>query len=372
MEQGECVELMRRALELARRGLESVSPNPMVGAVLARAGRIIGEGYHHRAGGPHAEVEALRVAAVDSRGADLYVTLEPCSHQGKTPPCTDAILRAGIARVCFAARDPNPLTRGVGPRILRRAGVEVSEGVLRAECEALNAPFFHWITTGSPWIVLKWAMTLDGRTATASGESRWITGREARRHAHGLRRRVDAVLVGTGTLLADDPLLTPRPARGRRPLRVVLDRRGRLPLGLRLLQPGGGGPGERLYVTSPRCPERRRRRVAARGLRVLVVPEWHGSIDLEALFRELGAVQVSQVLVEGGAALAGSCLERGLVQEIAVHVAPRVLGEAGARPAVEAPGPRRLADALRLESVEVTRLGRDVLVQARVPPGTGR
>lgn len=262
---------MRRALSLARRGLEAVSPNPMVGAVVVRRGKVVGEGYHRRHGGPHAEVEALRSAG-DARGADVYVTLEPCGHHGKTPPCAEALVAAGVRRVVFGARDPNPLTAGRGPRILRTSGIEVAAGCLEAECRDLNAPYFHWRRTGLPWVILKWAMTLDGKVATADGASRWITGEAARARAHALRRRVDAVVVGTETALRDDPRLDPRPARGRTPARVVLDRRGRLPLGLRLLAAEPAANGTRIYVTSESVARRRGRALAAHGVRVLVLP----------------------------------------------------------------------------------------------------
>ncbi len=368
---------MRLALELARRGVEHVSPNPMVGAVIVRGGLVIGEGYHRRFGGPHAEVEAIRSClrgGRSPRGADLYVTLEPCGHQGKTPPCSLAIVEAGIARVFFAVRDPNPVTCGVGPRLLRRNGLRVEEGTLGRESAELNAPFFHWIETGMPWIILKWAMTLDGRIAAPGGESRWITGEAARAHAHGLRRRVDAILVGTETALHDDPLLTPRPARGRRPARVVLDRRGRLPLRLRLFsrKESPEEAGRTIYVTSPRISDRRRGAVESRGLQVLVVPERRGRLDLEALFRALGALGISQVLIEGGAQLHGSCLAAGLVHEAAAYVAPRLLGSAGALPPIDGSGLSRLVQTPFLSKPIVKQLGPDVLIQGRLARSPSR
>lgn len=362
---------MLRALALARRGLEHVSPNPMVGAVLVKDGQVIGEGWHRRFGEAHAEVEAIRSAG-EARGADLYVTLEPCGHHGKTPPCAEAIIAAGIRRVHYAVPDPNPRTRGVGPRLLRQAGVEVSSGLQAVACSDLNAPFFHWIGAGRPWVILKWAMSLDGRTATARGESRWITGEEARRHAHGLRRRVDAVLVGTETALRDDPLLTPRPPRGRRPARVVLDRRGRLPLRLRILSeedPSAGG-GERIYATVRDLPARRRRILESRGIRILEAPAGREGLDLDTLAGELGALGVSQLLVEGGATLAGSFLRAGLVDEVAAYVAPRLIGGRGAPAPLGAgrAGVADLVDSPWLVSPIVKRLGRDLLIQGRIGP----
>ncbi len=355
-------EFMRRALALARRGLESVSPNPMVGAVLVRGGRVISEGYHHRFGGPHAEVEAL-ARARSARGADLYVTLEPCGHYGKTPPCALAILSAGVRRVFYGASDPNPETAGRGPRALRAAGVEVAGGILAEECRSLNAPYFHWRETGLPWVILKWAMTLDGKIATARGESRWITGVEARARAHALRRRVDAVTVGTQTLLKDDPILLPRPARGRKPLRVILDRRGRLPLALKLLgSPLRAGGGPRLYVTGRDADDRRLRTLESRGLEILKARVW----SVRWLLRELGRRGISQLLVEGGAALLGSFLAARAAQEAAVFVAPRLLGGERAASAVGGPGLEALAKTPWLEEPSLRRLGRDFLIQGRL------
>jgi len=367
-------ELMRRALRLAKRGLERVSPNPMVGALLVRDGRIIAEGWHRRFGGPHAEVEALRRAR-DPRGADLYVTLEPCGHHGKTPPCAEAIVRAGIRRVFYGVRDPNPATAGKGPRLLRSHGIPAIEGCLRDECARLNAPFFRWVTTGRPWVILKWAMTLDGKTATAAGESRWITGDEARAHAHRLRRRVDAIVVGTATALEDDPSLLPRPSGGRHPLRVILDARGRLPLGLRLLSKSDR-PGEdrRIYVTSRQTPAGRLRLLESRGLSTVRVRLRGGLLDLDAILGELGARGVSQLLVEGGGHLSGSFLAQGLVDEVAAFVAPRLLGGRDSRGALEGPGMRLLSETPWLEAPTVLRVGKDFLIAGRLAgsPQEGR
>jgi diaminohydroxyphosphoribosylaminopyrimidine deaminase/5-amino-6-(5-phosphoribosylamino)uracil reductase len=358
---------MRLAIRLARLGLEGVSPNPLVGAVVVRRGRVIATGFHRRFGGPHAEVEALRRAGV-ARGADLYVNLEPCGHHGKTPPCAAAIAAARVGRVFYAVRDAHPATRGKGPRYLAARGIEVREGLLREEARRLNAPFFHWVATGMPWVILKWAMTLDGKTASAAGESRWITGGSARAFTHSLRRRVDAILAGTETILRDDPHLGPRPPRGRRPLRVILDRRGRLPLGLRLLarDPAQDRAGPRLYVTSRAAGARRRRLLAARGLEVLVLPATRAGIDLRALLRALGRRGVSQLLVEGGASLAGSFLDQALVQEVAALIAPRLLGGARATGALGGRGLAALARTPWLEAPAVRKLGEDLLVHGRI------
>ncbi len=354
---------MARALEVSARGVEGVSPNPLVGAVVVRGGRIVGEGYHQKFGGPHAEVEALRSAGPAARGADLYVTLEPCAHHGKTPPCTDAIRDAGVKRVLYAAADPNPATAGRGPAILRRAGIQAAGGLLAKEARELIRPYLYWRKTGRPWVIAKWAMSLDGKIATSRGESRWITGPLARGYAHGLRRRVDAVLVGTNTLRADDPMLLPRPDRGRRPVRVILDRTGRLPLKLRVFAPEGG---TRLYVVSPRVAARRLARVAARGLEILVIPERRGRLDLARLLDALGKRGISQLLVEGGGKLLGAFLDRGLVQEVAAFVAPVLIGGEEAPGPAQGNGIARLAEALRLPEPRIRRLGPDILIEGRL------
>ena len=367
-------EFMAEALDLALGGLESVSPNPLVGAVVVRGGRVIGRGFHRGFGCPHAEREALG-AAGNARGADLYVTLEPCAHHGKTPPCCEAVLEAGIKRVFFSAADPNPETRGKGPRLLRKAGVEVRGGLLRKEALSQNAPYFFWRDNGRPWVVLKWAMSLDGKIATAGGESQWITGAKARARGHSLRRRVDAVMVGTETILADDPLLTPRPAGGRIPLRVILDRRGRLPMKLKLLShPRVAGRGRRLYVSvSGANSARRLGELERRGVETLLLPSTAAGLDLGLLLAELSKLEISQVLVEGGARLAGAFLRDALVQEIAAFVAPKIIGGEGALSPVGGEGFRKLAESLSLSDLRHEVLGADLFLSAKIrPAGSGR
>ena len=367
-------EFMAEALDLALGGLESVSPNPLVGAVVVRGGRVIGRGFHRGFGRPHAEREALETAG-NARGADLYVTLEPCAHHGKTPPCCEAVLEAGIKRVFFSASDPNPETRGKGPRLLRKAGVEVRGGLLRKEALSQNAPYFFWRDNGRPWVVLKWAMSLDGKIATAGGESQWITGAKARARGHSLRRRVDAVMVGTETILADDPLLTPRPAGGRTPLRVILDRRGRLPMKLKLLShPRVAGRGRRLYVSvSGANSARRLGELERRGVETLLLPSTAASLDLGLLLAELSKLEISQVLVEGGARLAGAFLRDALVQEIAAFVAPKIIGGEGALSPVGGEGFRKLAESLSLSDLRHEALGADLFLSAKIrPAGSAR
>lgn len=354
---------MRRALSLAARARGRTSPNPMVGAVVARGGRIVGEGYHRRAGAPHAEVHALKAAGPLARGAVLYVTLEPCGRFPKrTPPCTDAIVASGVTRVVIAMRDPNPSVRGRGVRQLRRAGLDVTVGVLAAEARRLNDAYLAWVTTGRPFVTLKFAATLDGKIATASGESRWITGLQARRYTHRLRAEADAVLVGVGTVLKDDPRLTARLASGRRdPHRIVVDERLALPLDARVLQPR---PGSTTYVaTIAGAPSARRRRIEALGATVLIAASRSGLVDLEDVMRQLGARGITSVLIEGGAEINASALRAGLVGKVIVILAPALMGGRDAVSAIGGPSPRRLRDALRLRDRSVRPCGDDLIVE---------
>lgn len=344
---------MRRALALAARGLGETSPNPVVGCVIARGGHVVGEGFHARAGGPHAEVLALRRAGAAARGAWLYVTLEPCAHHGRTPPCAPLVRDAGIARVVAAARDPDPRVSGRGLALLRRAGVRVETGVLAREAEALNGRFLTAARRGRPFVLLKAALTLDGRIATASGRSKWITSAAQRRQARWLRRLHDAVLVGIGTVLADDPLLLPRP-RTRRPFtRVVLDTRLRIPLGSRLVR--STGPRTPLVVLCARgVPARRRRTLEARGVSVVEVLARTGRIPPRAALAALRARGITSVMVEGGSEVLGSFLEARLVDEVALFRAPLLLGGRGSLPAFGGANPRVISRALRLQRAEAS------------------
>ncbi len=357
---------MRLALEEASRGLGRTAPNPAVGAVLVRGGRVVGRGHHARAGSPHAEIVALRQAGAAARGADLYTTLEPCDHFGRTPPCSVAVIEAGVRRVFVGSRDPNPLVNGKGTSRLRRAGVEVVAGPLRAECDALNAPWFRFVASGRPFVTLKVAATLDGRIATASGDSRWVSGPAARAWVHRLRDQVDAVLVGRGTAQADDPRLTTRlpGGAGRDPLRVVLDTGLRLPATLRLFRQRSAARTLVLHAAGrerdlgPRVDLQR----CARG---------PGGLDLGDALARLAARGVVHLLVEGGGAVAAAFLSAGLVDRLALVLAPRVLG-GGLCWSGEA-GPARMAEALRLRDLTVERLGDDLLLQGTpVLAATGR
>ncbi len=361
---------MARALALARRAMGRTSPNPLVGAVVVRGGHIVGEGFHERAGHPHAEAVALGAAGEAARGATLYVNLEPCAHFGRTPPCADAIAAAGVRRVVAACGDPNPLVAGRGFARLRAAGVAVTEGVLAEEARALNEPFFHYVTTGRPFFLLKAAMTLDGKIATAAGRSRWITGEEARAEVHRLRAGLDAVLVGVGTVLADDPLLTARLPGGRDPVRVVADSRLRLPVTARVLNPDSPAP---LWVATTEAGWRARGRsllAAARrrgaACEILVLPAREGRVDLEALAEELARRQVTSVLVEAGATLNAALLAAGLVQKVAFFLAPTIVGGEAAPGPVGGPGVAELTSSWRLDGVRVRPVGSDLLVTGYV------
>ncbi len=340
---------MRRALELAARGLGETSPNPVVGCVVARGGRVVGEGLHARAGGPHAEVVALRQAGSRAHGATVYLTLEPCAHQGRTPPCAPLIRDAGVVRVVAALRDPNPLVAGRGLSLLRRSGIVVETGLLAADAARLNERFLAWVRLGRPFVLLKAALTLDGRIATASGRSKWITNPAQRRQARWLRRLHDAVLVGVGTALADDPLLLPSPRARRRFARVVLDSRLRLPARGRLARTATATAPVLVLSCAPDA--RRRRALEAAGVQVVEVPGEGGRVSLSAALEALGARGVTSLMVEGGAEVLGSFLFRRLADQVALFRAPLLLGGRGSRPAFGGPDPVDIRDALRLEPV---------------------
>jgi diaminohydroxyphosphoribosylaminopyrimidine deaminase/5-amino-6-(5-phosphoribosylamino)uracil reductase len=354
---------MRRALTLASRALGRTSPNPAVGAVVVRGGRIVGEGYHRRAGEPHAEVIALRHAGSHARGAALYVTLEPCCHVDKrTPPCVEAIVSSGIRSVIVAARDPNPKVSGRGIARLRNRGIAVRVGVLQDRAMRLNEAYAYWMTTGKPFVTLKIASTLDGKIATAAGESRWITGPSARDAVHRLRATVDAVMVGAGTVRADDPALTARGGRNRRnPHRVILDERLSVPLTARIFSPQDGST--TFVATTREAPALRRRRVESSGARVLVVGSRNGMVDLKALMRRLGAMGVTSVLLEGGAEVNASALRAGIVAKAVIMLAPKLLGGRDAVGSIGGRSPKRLIDAAVLRDVVVRRAGDDVIVE---------
>ncbi|MCL6635390.1 MAG: bifunctional diaminohydroxyphosphoribosylaminopyrimidine deaminase/5-amino-6-(5-phosphoribosylamino)uracil reductase RibD, partial [Peptococcaceae bacterium] len=323
---------MRMALELAGRARGRTSPNPMVGAVVVKDGKVVGSGYHLRAGTPHAEVHALNEAGEKARGATLYVTLEPCCHYGRTGPCSEAVIGAGIARVVVAMTDPNPKVAGGGIKRLREAGIEVTLGVLEEEARELNEVFIKYITTGRPFVVAKAAMSLDGKIATRSGRSKWITGPEARAYGHQLRDWYDAIMVGIGTVLADDPSLTARlpGGKGRDPVRVILDSRARIPLNAGVLTRRSGAP--TIIAATAAAPQAKLAALRRAGARVLVVNDGP-RVDLAGLMKLLAEQEITSVLIEGGSGVHGSALAAGIVDKVAWFIAPRIIGGR------EAPGP---------------------------------
>jgi len=362
---------MGRALELAGRGAGLTSPNPVVGAVLVGAGRAVGEGFHARAGGAHAEAEALEQAGTAARGATLYVTLEPCNHTGRTPPCVQAITTAGVKRVVAATRDPNPRVPGGGAAALSRAGVEVTLGCREGEAIAVNRVFITTARRGRPHVTLKWAATLDGATADVRFGSRWITGSEARLEAHRMRSRADAVVVGIGTALADDPALDVRLGGPwpREPFRVVVDSRARLPVTARLI--GAGKPERALVAVTDAADPERLSRLETRGVTVLRCKSQDGQVDVSDLVSRLGALDVGGILVEGGGKLAWAFLEAGLVDRVVAFTAPMLLGGAAAPRAVGGAG-LLLPEAVRLEAISVRPIGTDWMMEADVVhPGVG-
>ncbi|HMB08355.1 MAG TPA: bifunctional diaminohydroxyphosphoribosylaminopyrimidine deaminase/5-amino-6-(5-phosphoribosylamino)uracil reductase RibD [Isosphaeraceae bacterium] len=359
---------MRRALAEAERGRGRVEPNPMVGAVVVREGRLIGVGHHARYGGPHAEVEALAAAGAATRGATLYVTLEPCCHVGKTPPCTDAVLAAGIARVVAAMRDPFPMVAGGGLARLRGAGVAVELGLEADAARRLNAAYLKRLATGRPYVTAKWAMTLDGKTAAASGDSRWISGPRSRALVHELRGRMDAILVGIGTALADDPQLTARPPGPRRAARVVLDSAGRLPETSRLARTAREVP---VWVAvTDRAPAERREALARLDCGVLAFPG-SGPVPIGPLLEELGRRGVTNLLVEGGGRVLGAFLDAGQVDAVEVYIAPIVAGGEPRFTPAQGAGQCRMADALRLERHEVSLIDGDLRLVGTISPSWG-
>ena len=352
-------EFMRLALRLARKGIPRTSPNPAVGAVLVGGGKVVGSGYHRSAGMPHAEIEAIRDAGRRARGADLYVTLEPCAHPGRTGPCTEAIAAAGIRRVASAMEDPNPLVRGKGFRGLRKAGILVHSGLLEREARFLNEPFCRWIVAGRPFVTLKLALSLDGQIAAASGGSRWITGEKARRMVHRMRAKSDAVLVGGKTFRADDPLLTARVPGARDPVRVVLTSDLSGAARSRMMRERGRGT---LFVCPKGVPARSVDRLREGGARVLLLPSRNGRVGAGVFLAALGREGITSLLVEGGGETAGWLVSAGAVDRFVLFVAPLLLGE-GVRSlagfAAAAPGKGK-----RLSFTSVRRVGEDLMITA--------
>jgi diaminohydroxyphosphoribosylaminopyrimidine deaminase/5-amino-6-(5-phosphoribosylamino)uracil reductase len=358
-------QYMQLALDLAVRAVGRTCPNPPVGAVVVRDNEIVGRGYHPEAGQPHAEIFALNEAGEKAAGATLYVTLEPCNHQGRTGPCTEAIIKAGISRVVVGATDPNPKVAGTGLQRLKTAGIEIESGVLNDECRELIAPFARHVSTGLPLVTLKMAMTLDGQTATSSGDSRWISNEESRLHVHRMRDRSDAIMAGIGTVLADDPQLTTRlPDGGQDPIRIVVDSNLQLPVSAQVLTVDS--PTGLVVITIESADIVRIKSLEKAGAEVVVVPAVDGQVDLKAMVAELGRRNIQSVLLEGGATLAAAALRQGIIDRVAIFVAPKLLGGNDGAMLFNGIGCTLMSEAVKLENIRVSRFGDDVLYEGEV------
>ena len=357
-------QYMRQALDLARNGRGRTSPNPVVGAVIVKDEVIVGRGWHQKAGTAHAEIHALAEAGSAAKNATIYVTLEPCCHQGRTGPCTEAILAAGIERVVVAMVDPNPLVAGCGISRLRERGLTVDTGVLSDEAAQLNAPFIKWISCSMPFVTMKNGISLDGKIATQTGESRWITGAESRLEVHRMRNMSDAIITGIGTVLADDPELTTRlPEGGKSPVRVVLDRMARTPVGAKILNIQAAPT---IIAVSAASPQERWDALAAAGAEVLIVPETEGKLDLAVLLRSLGQRCLTNVMVEAGGSLNSSFLFGNYVDKVVLFIAPKIIGGSGAPGPYGGTGCGALSEAVELEDMIVRHLGEDLMVEGFV------
>lgn len=356
-------QYMRQALRLARRGLGKTSPNPMVGAVIVNEGRIVAQGYHQHFGGDHAEVDALKNAQEDVAGSTLYVTLEPCRHFGKTPPCTDAIIKSKIARVVIGMLDPDPKMKGESVKLLERNGIKTAVGVLEDECRALNETYTKHRTTGLPYVTVKFAQTLDGRIAAANGRSRWISSPESLKLAHKLRATHDAILVGVNTVLTDDPELTVRLVKGRNPVRVILDSKLRIPLDAKVLT--NQAAAKTLVAATPLANKDKLSALRRMGIEVLIIPpDADGKVDLKKLLKTLGEREISSLLVEGGAAVITSFLRLHLGDKLVAIIAPRIMGKG-----TDAVGELNITDvskALKLSFIKTYRSGEDIVVEGKV------
>lgn len=360
-------DYMKMALTLAEKGRGHVSPNPLVGAVVVRDGRVVGQGYHQVVGGAHAEVNAIDDAGDAARNATLYVTLEPCNHFGRTPPCTRKILDAGLQRIVVAMRDPNPDVAGGGNAFLISRGLDVVCGVEEAAARKQNEYFIKYVRTRRPFVVLKIASTLDGRIATRSGDARWVTGPSARAHVHQLRHAMDAILVGIGTVEADDPQLTTRldGDQGVDPVRIVLDTGLRMPETARILDPSSSAP--TWVACGPDAPQADRKRLQAKGAQVMRTPLKHGRIDLAALMERLGEQGVTSVLIEGGARVAGEALRAGIVDKVVFFYAPKIYGGDDGIPICRGKGPDLMSATTAVQDVELDRMGDDIMISGYLP-----
>lgn len=358
---------MKRALRLAEKGRGRTSPNPMVGAILVKDDKVVGEGYHAKAGEAHAEIIALERAREDAKGAILYINLEPCAHYGKTPPCAPRVIEAGVKRVAIGMEDPNPLVKGKGVEILRRVGLDVEVGILEKECRRLNEAFCKYILEKEPFVTLKVAATLDGKIAARDGDSKWISGEASRRFVHKLRDQVDGVLVGIGTVLRDDPLLTARVRGGRDPYRIVLDSRLKIPEEAKLI---GDFPAKVVIVATELAPEDKIERLEKRGVRILILDSKEGRVDLKSCLSELGGIGIMSLLVEGGSQVNGSFLDEGLIDKLLLFLSPKLIGDHRAPGIFGGRGVSSLQEAIPLKEMKAKKIGEDILIEGYLEWGT--
>ena len=357
---------MNLALDLARKSEGQTNPNPLVGAVIVKSGKVVAKGYHEKAGLPHAEAIALNKAGTKARGADLYVNLEPCCHHGRTPPCTEAIISAGIKRVILGIRDPNRLVNGRGIRFLRKQGVEVVIGVLRRDCHKINEHFIKYITTGRPWVILKSAASLDGKIATRTGDSKWITGSKARAYAHRLRSRVDAILVGAETVRMDDPQLTVRPKKKgmRNPVRIIVSGKGSISTSAKIFN---NAHKERvIYVANASLPLIRKKKLQKIGVEVLLVKYRKKKVDLPLLMDALGKMKITSIMIEGGSEISGNALKEKLVDKLIYFLAPKIIGGKNAPGPVGGQGISRIEDFIEVKEISIEKLGNDFVIEGNI------
>ncbi|WZL73511.1 bifunctional diaminohydroxyphosphoribosylaminopyrimidine deaminase/5-amino-6-(5-phosphoribosylamino)uracil reductase RibD [Clostridiaceae bacterium 35-E11] len=357
---------MKRALTLAQKGIGYTRPNPLVGALIVKDDKVIGEGYHEYYGGPHAEINAFHNATEDVTGSTMYVTLEPCSHYGKTPPCVEAIIKKNIKKVVVAMEDPNPLVAGKGIQHLRNHGIEVVTGILQREAQKLNEIFIKFITTHLPFCTLKTAMTLDGKIATSSGDSKWITNEASRKFVHQIRHQVSAIMVGIGTVLADDPLLTTRlkGVKGKNPIRIIVDSQGRIPLEAQVLQTIDQA--QTIVATTALADSEKLKAIEDRGAHLLITPTKNDQVDLSYLMKSLGERKIDSVLLEGGSTLNYSALQEGIIDKVLSFIAPKIIGGNQAKTPVGGIGKASMAEAILLNSMEILRFGNDMMIEAYV------
>jgi len=356
---------MKQALHLAKKGEGRTSPNPMVGAVLIKNGKVVGEGYHVKAGEAHAEILALKQAGEKARGASLYLNLEPCIHFGKTPPCAPQIIKAGVKRVVVGMLDPNPLVKGKGIDRLRRAGLDVKVGVLEKECQRFNEAFSKYILKKEPFVILKVAATLDGKMATRDGNSKWISGEASRRFVHRLRNQVDGIVVGIGTILKDDPLLTVRIKGGRDPYRIILDSRLRIPEKSKVVE---FSPRKTIIATTELAPQDKVQRLEEKGIRILILNSKQKRVNLKSCLSLLGEMEMMSLMVEGGSQVNGSFLDEGLIDKILLFISPKLIGDSRAKGIFSGKGVTNLQRALFLNELKVRKIGGDILVVGYLTP----